>query len=55
MANALIGLSGGAPGSDAPPPLASSRGGAYRAGEKRPLSSHENSPFKKARGQDDAA
>lgn len=52
MANALIGLAGGAPGTEGPSP---GQSGPYRAGEKRPLSAHEDAPFKKARGQEDAA
>jgi len=51
MANALIGLAGGAPG--APDASTSSRSGQYRAGEKRPLSAHDDAPFKKVRGPED--
>lgn len=51
MANALIGLAGGAP--SAPDAPASSRSGPYRAGEKRPLSPHDDVPFKKVRGTED--
>lgn len=50
MANALIGLAGGAPGAEGSSKHSS---GPYRAGEKRPLSAHEDAPFKKARGQDE--
>lgn len=50
MANALIGLAGGAPGADGRSP---DQGGSYKAGEKRPLSAHDDAPFKKARGQED--
>lgn len=50
MANALIGLAGGAAGGDAPGP---GHSGPYRAGEKRHLSPHDDVPFKKARGQGD--
>jgi hypothetical protein len=49
MANALIGLAGGASGDNASPQSAP-----YRAGEKRPMGGdQEDLPLKKARGPED--